>query len=120
VPGESIINAGHLGDGIHPDDEGHKRIAVSAAKALTAAMRMAAELPTIEALDEPDRTFGGRPGGDDAGADESGAVGPGVDDVDGTVVDGTAVDGDAVDGDDQADDRDGADPLSEIAAASAH
>ncbi len=38
VPGETIIDAGHLADGIHPGDEGHKRIAAAAAKALNAAM----------------------------------------------------------------------------------
>jgi lysophospholipase L1-like esterase len=105
VPGESIINAGHLGDGIHPDDEGHKRIAVSAAKALTAAMRMAAEAPNVEALDEPARTIGGRPGADGSGADGPGVEGPAVDDVDGS---------------DESADPNGADSRSEVAAASAH
>ena len=35
--GEGIIFAEHLGDGIHPDDEGHKRIAATVGKALTQA-----------------------------------------------------------------------------------
>ena len=38
VPGAGIINAGHLADGIHPGDEGHKRIAAAMTRALTAAM----------------------------------------------------------------------------------
>ena len=38
VVGETIIEAGHLADGIHPGDEGHKRIAATVAKALNAAM----------------------------------------------------------------------------------
>ncbi len=42
VPGAGIINAGHLADGIHPGDEGHKRIAASMTRALTAAMDAAA------------------------------------------------------------------------------
>ena len=43
VPGAGIIDAGHLADGIHPGDEGHKRIAAAVSKALNAAMTMAAE-----------------------------------------------------------------------------
>ncbi len=38
VPGAGIINAGHLADGIHPGDEGHKRIAAAMTRALTGAM----------------------------------------------------------------------------------
>jgi lysophospholipase L1-like esterase len=38
VTGETIIEADHLADGIHPGDEGHKRIAAAASKALNAAM----------------------------------------------------------------------------------
>jgi lysophospholipase L1-like esterase len=36
--GGSIVSEEHLGDGIHPDDEGHRRIAAAASKALPAAM----------------------------------------------------------------------------------
>jgi len=42
VPGAGIINAGHLADGIHPGDEGHKRIAAAMTRALTTAMDAAA------------------------------------------------------------------------------
>ena len=48
------------GDGIHPDDEGHKRIAATVAKALTAAMRAAAEC-RAPSLDEAARTLGDVP-----------------------------------------------------------
>ena len=49
VAGEAIITSEHLGDGIHPDDEGHKRIAASVSKALTQAMKAAA-VPSPAAL----------------------------------------------------------------------
>ena len=39
VAGAGMINAEHLADGIHPGDEGHKRIAAAVAKALSTAMR---------------------------------------------------------------------------------
>ncbi len=42
VPGEAIIEPTHLADGIHPGDEGHKRIAATVAKSLNAAMAAAA------------------------------------------------------------------------------
>ncbi len=48
VAGEAIITAEHLGDGIHPDDEGHKRIAATVGKALTQAMKSAADTPSPE------------------------------------------------------------------------
>ena len=38
VTGETIIEADHLADGIHPGDEGHKRIAAAMAKALNTAI----------------------------------------------------------------------------------
>jgi lysophospholipase L1-like esterase len=38
VTGGDVLNADHLADGIHPGDEGHKRLAAAAAKALHAAM----------------------------------------------------------------------------------
>ncbi len=37
--GADIITADHLADGIHPGDEGHKRLAIAAAKVLTAVTR---------------------------------------------------------------------------------
>ena len=43
VPGAGIIDASHLADGIHPGDEGHKRIAAAVAKSLNAAMSMATD-----------------------------------------------------------------------------
>jgi lysophospholipase L1-like esterase len=45
VPGAAIIDDSHLADGIHPGDEGHKRIAVTMAKALNAAAEGPAEKP---------------------------------------------------------------------------
>ncbi len=59
VAGEAIITADHLGDGIHPDDEGHKRIAATVGKALTQAMKAAAEEPSPEAMKAAARTFRG-------------------------------------------------------------
>ncbi len=53
VAGESIITAEHLGDGIHPDDEGHKRIAATVGKALTLAMKSVADAPSAEAAEPP-------------------------------------------------------------------
>ena len=50
VAGEAIITAEHLGDGIHPDDEGHKRIAATVGKALGLAMRTAKQLPGDDAM----------------------------------------------------------------------
>ncbi len=50
VGGEDIISPEHLADGIHPGDEGHKRIASAAAKALGAAMQTAKEAPTTPVL----------------------------------------------------------------------
>ena len=51
VAGEAIITAEHLGDGIHPDDEGHKRIAATVGKALTLAMKSAGGAPSPEAAE---------------------------------------------------------------------
>jgi hypothetical protein len=61
VAGEAIITADHLGDGIHPDDEGHKRIAATVGKALTQAMKAADddESPTPEVMKEAARTLRG-------------------------------------------------------------
>jgi len=50
VGGEDIISPEHLADGIHPGDEGHKRIASAAGKALSAAMQTAREASTTPVL----------------------------------------------------------------------
>ncbi len=50
VAGEDIISPEHLADGIHPGDEGHKRIASATAKALSAAMQTAREASTMPVL----------------------------------------------------------------------
>jgi lysophospholipase L1-like esterase len=52
VAGESIIEAGHLADGIHPGDEGHKRIAATVGKALNAALTSGGEAPATDLLRE--------------------------------------------------------------------
>jgi lysophospholipase L1-like esterase len=43
VAGATVIGEEHLADGIHPGDEGHKRIASAIAKALVTAMRSPAD-----------------------------------------------------------------------------
>lgn len=48
VPGAGMIEAGHLADGIHPGDEGHKRIAATVVKALNAAL-----VPTGPSASDP-------------------------------------------------------------------
>jgi hypothetical protein len=48
VTGRSMIHASQLADGIHPGDEGHKRIAATVARALTAAMSAARDAPPAE------------------------------------------------------------------------
>jgi lysophospholipase L1-like esterase len=50
VTGETIISEEHLADGIHPGDEGHKRIASAVTKALGTALRSSGEAPEIGAL----------------------------------------------------------------------
>ena len=57
VAGEGIISSEHLGDGIHPDDEGHKRIAATVAKALTAATRPADLTVAVEDLRDRGPSF---------------------------------------------------------------
>jgi hypothetical protein len=64
VAGETIIESGHLADGIHPGDEGHKRIAVTAAKALTAAMNPVGQNLGTDLMREGINGF--RPGGETA------------------------------------------------------
>ena len=62
VTGETIIEAGHLADGIHPGDEGHKRIAATAAKALNAAMNPPGQNLAPDLMREGVSGF--RPGGE--------------------------------------------------------
>jgi lysophospholipase L1-like esterase len=45
VAGVGIIDASHLADGIHPGDEGHKRIAAAMTRALTTAMNTSSKAP---------------------------------------------------------------------------
>ena len=47
-----VINTEHLADGIHPGDEGHKRIAAAVGKALTTAIRYAEDGVVPEILTE--------------------------------------------------------------------
>ena len=51
VAGEGIIDADHLADGIHPGDEGHKRIAATMAKALNAGHRSRRRHPSLRAAE---------------------------------------------------------------------
>jgi hypothetical protein len=84
VAGKSTISEEHLGDGIHPGDEGHKRIASAVAKALTTAMKSARDLPppvevddTWDFVDRDDSDTGGHAdGGDDADGADDGDIGP--------------------------------------------
>ncbi len=52
VAGAGVINAEHLADGIHPGDEGHKRIAAALGKALTTAIRNRDEAGVSDMLSE--------------------------------------------------------------------
>jgi hypothetical protein len=88
VAGAGVISAEHLADGIHPGDEGHKRIAAAVAKALTTAMRE--DAVGAEALTESlPASFGmtvisgGRSERDDK--DELPVVEDGAAEVDGTI-----------------------------------
>jgi lysophospholipase L1-like esterase len=69
VTGGDVLNADHLADGIHPGDEGHKRLAAAAGKALHAAMAPAVvgdlRPSDLEGLGTPIRVPGAmiRPGG---------------------------------------------------------
>jgi lysophospholipase L1-like esterase len=58
VAGSAVINAEHLADGIHPGDEGHKRIAAAVGKALTTALRYSEETAVPEILTESLPNFG--------------------------------------------------------------
>ena len=50
VAGEGIVDAGHLPDGIHPGDEGHKRIAATMAKALNTAIESIGKTTAADVL----------------------------------------------------------------------
>ncbi len=50
IAGAGVIGPEHLADGIHPGDEGHKRIAAAVGKSLTAAMRYAEQGPIPDLL----------------------------------------------------------------------
>jgi lysophospholipase L1-like esterase len=52
VAGAGVINAEHLSDGIHPGDEGHRRIAAAVGKALTTAMSYSEDAVVPEMLTE--------------------------------------------------------------------
>lgn len=59
VEGATVIGEEHLEDGLHPGDEGHKRIAAAVVKVLTASLKhagsaaVAADAPDAAADDEP-------------------------------------------------------------------
>ncbi len=59
VAGESVIGADHLADGIHPNDEGHKRIAATVVKAMNAARKAAEEADRDDLLGDGAEEFGG-------------------------------------------------------------
>jgi len=48
IEGLGIITAEHLDDGIHPGDEGHKRIAAAVVKVLTASLKSAKAAATAD------------------------------------------------------------------------
>jgi len=52
IEGLGIITAEHLDDGIHPGDEGHKRIAAAVVKVLTASLKSAKAAATADDDDE--------------------------------------------------------------------
>ena len=89
VAGESVIGENHLADGIHPGDEGHKRIASAVGKALSAAMRAAQEGTVDDVLVDEGRMFNGHVGlvhhdreaAAEDGTAEPGALGAGDDGV---------------------------------------
>ena len=82
VAGESIITEDHLIDGIHPGDEGHKRIASAMARALASALKSTGEHPESDAPRGNAILFGGGTGlghPDAEALDGSGAVRAGED-----------------------------------------
>ncbi len=62
VAGEAMISEEHLADGIHPGDEGHKRIASSVTRALNAAMKSTGGDTPSDALIGNALLFGDRSG----------------------------------------------------------
>ena len=79
VAGEAIINADHLGDGIHPDDEGHKRIAATVGKAMGLALKAANESLGADEMNAAKPLGGGRmrtgQGPDEGGSRPGGRLG---------------------------------------------
>jgi len=69
VAGERIVGEEHLPDGIHPGDEGHKRIAAAATRALVAAIRSAGEGQALSAVDSAASGPGTAIDGVDGGVD---------------------------------------------------
>lgn len=129
VSGTTIIGPEHLADGIHPGDEGHKRLASTIGKALASALKSSRELPRTSVLVDGVQGLGltlaplpalsrddngaavrvdyggaGRDHNGAAGRDDNGAAGR-DDPVDGPVDDGGAV------GAADAGTGDGADPV---------
>lgn len=116
VAGAGVISPEHLADGIHPGDEGHKRIAAALGKALTSAMRYREAPGVTEMLSESLPNLGmtvitGDPSDDDEVEDADVDVTTEVtDEVD--VIDGVdAID--AIDGVDATDAADGVDGVEE-------
>jgi hypothetical protein len=85
VAGEAMISEEHLADGIHPGDEGHKRIASSVTRALNAAMKSTGTDTPSDAVIGNALLFGDRSGSAhhdgesraDASSSGGGAPGPG-------------------------------------------
>ena len=99
VTGQGIVDADHLADGIHPGDEGHKRIAAAMAKALTAALASADD-GTASGAGKSGRgsTSGGTAGGSKTSAAATTSVGvttsePVRDDVGSGIDDAVEADG---------------------------
>ena len=102
VSGQGIIDADHLADGIHPGDEGHKRIAATMAKALNAAIESADKTPDVDVVAGrmqagARQTLRPAPGGTGSGVDDSG------DTTDPTIASPGGASADAVDPDAAAD-----------------
>ncbi len=64
VPGATMISAVHLDDGIHPGDEGHKRISAAVVKVLTSSIKSALTLAS-----DPDGGVDGDGGSGDLAED---------------------------------------------------
>lgn len=102
VAGENVISSDHLADGIHPNDEGHKRIAATVVKAMNAAMKAAAEDPPGDVL--MDEIGGLNRRSEAVTESKDGRADEPVDDASGQVKDG-----------DEGDDGEGTDPIPFVA-----